>query len=417
MKILIHGINFMPELVGIGKYTGEMAEWLAKGGHEVRVVTASPYYPQWRIQDGYSATSYKKEVTSSKVHGSNFKELVVYRCPLWVPRKPSGMKRLVHLASFALSSLPVMLAQVFWRPDVVLVIEPPFFCAPLAWLVTRLSGGKAWLHVQDFEVDAAFELGLLRASWARRLARGAERFIMRGFDRVSTISDNMQRKLVEKGLAVDRTALLPNWVDTWEIFPLPHASRYRAELGISDETCVALYSGNMGEKQGLEIVLEAARRLRHEPDLLFVLCGEGAARERLMMLGAGLGNVRWLPLQPAERLNELLNLADVHLLPQRADAADLVMPSKLLGMLASGRAVLATAEAGTEVARVVSPCGKVVRPGDVESFAQVLLQLARAPRERARLGAMARQAALQWEKENVLGDFERELKLLCGQWQ
>jgi len=107
----------------------------------------------------------------------------------------------------------------------------------------------------------------------------------------------------------------------------------------------------------------------------------------------------------------------VHLLPQRAGAADLVMPSKLTGMLASGRPVLATSEAGTQVALAVSPCGKVVKPGDAESFAQALLQLARAPLERARLGALARQAALPWEKENVLADFERELKLLGGEHQ
>ncbi len=108
-------------------------------------------------------------------------------------------------------------------------------------------------------------------------------------------------------------------------------------------------------------------------------------------------------------------MADVHLLPQRADAADLVMPSKLTGMLASGRPVVATAEVGTQVAEVVSPCGRVVKPGDAESIAQALLRLARTPRERARLGAMARQVVLQWEKENVLGDFARELKLLCGE--
>ena len=195
---------------------------------------------------------------------------------------------------------------------------------------------------------------------------------------------------------------------------MPQASRYRDELTISDEVCVALYSSNMGEKQGLEIVLEVARQLQHEPDLLFVLCGEGAARERLMKLGAGLGNVRWLPLQPAERLNELLNLADVHLLPQRSDAADLVMPSKLTGMLLSGRVVLATAEAGTQVARMVSPCGKVVKPVMLRILHKRCCSL-RAHRRSARQGAMACQAALQWEQENVLGDFKRKLKLLGGE--
>ncbi len=111
MRILIYGINYAPELTGIGKYTGEMAEWLAKQGHEVRMVTAPPYYPAWRVADGYSRWKY----THERLDG-----VVVWRCPLYVPANPSGLKRLSHLASFALSSLPVMIRQIFWKPDVVL---------------------------------------------------------------------------------------------------------------------------------------------------------------------------------------------------------------------------------------------------------------------------------------------------------
>ncbi|MDQ6953563.1 MAG: hypothetical protein Q9M15_08555 [Mariprofundaceae bacterium] len=88
--------------------------------------------------------------------------VLVYRCPLYVPAKASGLKRIIHLASFALSSFPIMLKHIFWKPDVVMVIEPPLLCAPMAWLTARLSGAKCWLHIQDFEVDAAFDLGIFR---------------------------------------------------------------------------------------------------------------------------------------------------------------------------------------------------------------------------------------------------------------
>jgi colanic acid biosynthesis glycosyl transferase WcaI len=195
---------------------------------------------------------------------------------------------------------------------------------------------------------------------------------------------------------------------------LGRASIYRNELGIGDDVCVALYSGNMGKKQGLEILLEAAKALQEETRLLFVFCGEGAARERLMQIGVDLINVRWLPLQPIEKLNELLNLADVHLLPQRADVADLVMPSKLLGMLASGRPVLATAHLGTQLAKVVSSCGKVVDPGNTQDVVQVLLELLHAPHQREQFGAAARQTTKAWNKINVLRDFEGELLTLCN---
>ena len=321
MKVLIYTINFAPELIGIGKYAGELAEWLARRGHEVRVVTAPPYYPEWRVWQGYSGWRYRKEkfqVASDKrqlvkdglpvVEAGNCQpspqpspggrggSLVVYRCPLWVPRKQSGFKRLLHLASFALSSFPVMLWQMFWRPDVVLVVEPPLFCAPQAWLTARLSGAQAWLHVQDFEVDAAFELGLLPAGGVRRVVEFLERWLLRRFDRVSAISTRMVERLVAKGVPAAHTALFPNWVDTRAIFPLPAASPYRAQLGIPESKIVALYSGNMGEKQGLEILIDVARRLQGDNAVQFVLCGDGAARQRLHEAGRGVPNILWLPL-------------------------------------------------------------------------------------------------------------------------
>ena len=194
----------MPELTGIGKYTGEMAEWLAARGHEVRVVTAPPYYPAWKVTEGYTGWRYQREGDKATLTGlprryaprnDGAVEMVVYRCPLWVPGRPSGLKRILHLASFALSSLPVMLRQTFWRPDVVWVVEPPLFCSPAALLTARLCGAKSWLHVQDFEVDAAFDLGILKAGLLRRWVLAVERWLMRRFDHVLTFP----RKFVFQG--------------------------------------------------------------------------------------------------------------------------------------------------------------------------------------------------------------------------
>ena len=412
MRILIVGINYAPELTGIGKYSGEMAEWLAAAGHEVHIVTAPPYYPEWRVADGYAAWRYGKEVNLPQ-HRFDKKggNLVVYRCPIWVPAQPSGLKRLLHLASFALSSLPVMLGQVFWRPHLILVIEPPLFCAPAAWMCARLSGAKAWLHVQDFEVDAAFELGILRALWLRGLVSKLESWLMRRFDRVSTISPNMVRRLIQKNVAQDKTVFFSNWVDIDAIFPLRAPSAMRQQLGIASARTVALYSGNMGEKQGLEIVLESAARLVREDNIQFILCGDGAVRQRLQQQYAGLPNVLWLPLQPLARLNDLLNMANIHLLPQRSGAEDLVMPSKLTGMLASGRPVVATANKGTQIADALLDCGVVVEPDNVSQFSEAILQLARDAGKCAVLGEKAREYAIRhWARESVLQELDRQFK-------
>jgi len=401
MRILIIGINYAPELTGIGKYTGEMAEWLAYRGHDIRVVTAPPYYPAWQVWAGYSSWKYRLEYLEG---------VSVYRCPLWVPKRVSGIKRLVHLASFAISSIPALFVQVLWKPHVVINIAPAFLTAPAALLAARLSGAKSLLHIQDFELEAAFALGLIKISFLQRLAGSLESWIIRSFDRVSTISHRMLENLWEKGIARSRSLLFPNWVDTNEIYPLKKHSPMRDELGISHDTVVALYSGNMGQKHGLEILVDAAQKLKSNRKIRFVLCGEGVAHSITQIMTSELLNVKLLPLQPAEKLNDLLNLADIHLLPQRADVADLVMPSKLTGMLASGRPVVATAHLGTEVARVVKSCGIVVAPGDADAFADALLWLAEHSEERQKLGSAGRDYAVKhMSKETILSGFENYL--------
>jgi colanic acid biosynthesis glycosyl transferase WcaI len=307
-----------------------------------------------------------------------------------------------------------MLRQLAWRPDIVWVVEPPLFCAPTAVFIARLAGAQAWLHVQDYEVDAAFALGLLKGADARRLVTRIEGWLMRRFDRVSTISESMMARALDKGVDRDKLVFFPNWTDLNSIKPLSRPSSFRAELGIPDNAAVALYSGNMGGKQGLEIMAQAARLLAAEPDLYFVFCGNGAGKEELGQLSAGLPNVLFLDLQPLERLNDLLGMADIHLLPQRADAADLVMPSKLTGMLASGRAVVATAGDETGLGKVVRQCGAVVPPGDTAAFAEAIRMLARDPDRRRMLGQAGRSyAELHLGMNAILTRFADEMKRIC----
>lgn len=406
MRILFHGINFAPELTGIGKYTGEMATWMVAAGHEVRVVTAAPYYPEWRVTNGFGNTWQTER----------WQGVQVWRCPLYVPVKPNGVKRLLHLASFALSSLPVMLAQWRWKPDVVWVVEPPMMCAPAAAAFASLRGAKSWLHIQDYEVDAAFDLGLIKGKTLRLWVQGAERWLMRRFDRVSTISGRMVERAKNKGVVPERVVHFPNWVDIGGITPLAEHSAYRTELDLRPDAVVALYSGNMGNKQGLEILADVASMLQGDPRIQFVFGGNGSGRADLQERCASLPNVRFLDLQPLERLNDWLGLADVHLLPQRADAADLVMPSKLTGMLASGRAVLATAMPDTELGRVVTQdaaCGLVVPPENAAAMAEALRALAADPARRAELGANGRRyAEAELSQDVILRRFEAQLLAL-----
>lgn len=409
MKILIYGLNYAPELTGVGKYTGEMADWLALRGHEVRVVTAPPYYPAWRIDEKYRRPLYRVEGTKGQPVPT------VYRCPLWVPERPRGITRLLHLSSFALSSVPVMALQALWKPDLVFTVEPTFFAAPVALLSAALSGAASWLHVQDFEVDAAFDLGLLPPGGPMRaIAKGLERFFTGCFSRVSSISNKMVERLIDKGDVVDRVVLFPNWGDTELVLPAPPeaTNSFREDLGLT-EKIVFLYSGNMGAKQGLDILIPLVESFAADRRVHFLFCGDGVYRPQLEKLVGHCANVTLLPLQPNDRLNDLLNAADIHLLPQRRGLADLVMPSKLNGMLASGRPVIATADEGTQVAQVVAGCGLVVPTEAPEALCAAALRLVEQNELRVNFGLAAREYAVKYlSKEQVLRRFETDMLAL-----
>jgi colanic acid biosynthesis glycosyl transferase WcaI len=395
MRVLLYSVNFAPEPTGIGKYSGEMAEWLVEQGHSVRVIAAPPYYPQWQLDAAYGKFSYRRET---------WQGVDVWRAPIWVPKKPGGVIRVIHLLSFAISSFPLMIRQIAWRPDIVLTVAPAFLCAPAGLLTARLSGARSWLHLQDFEVDLAFRMGLLKGKWLQRLVLRMEQWVLRRFDSVSSISCRMVELLLQKGVDTKQTHYFPNWVDISTIQPSQRGTgSYRSELGIDARATVVLFSGSLGGKQGLMIIPEVAALLTDRQDIVFVVCGDGVIKPKLEAASASLSNVRFLPLQPIERLGELLSTADVHLLPQSSGAADLVLPSKLSGMLASGRPVIATCRAGTEIDMVVSKCGLVVQPEDPRALAEAICKLADQPVLRLELGRRARSyAEANFERDAIL---------------
>ena len=269
MNILILGINYAPEMVGIGPYTAGMAQFLARSGHVVTVVCAKPYYPHWKVDPAFAGGGTQI-----------FEEdgVRVVRVPTYVPSEPNGIRRLAHHMSFAARAQVAMIIETRRsRPDVVIGIAPSLMSMVAARDAARRTGAKLWLHIQDFEVEAAFATGLL--SDRGMLADAARKFETWAVaaDRVSTISPQMCRKLIEKGVPPDRVVEFRNWANTDEVIPLEGSSPYRAEWGI-DRPHVAVYSGNIANKQGIEIVVETARLLRHRRDLAFVVCGNGPNR-------------------------------------------------------------------------------------------------------------------------------------------
>jgi colanic acid biosynthesis glycosyl transferase WcaI len=402
MKILIYGINFKPELTGIGKYSGEMSDWLADRNHEIHVITAPPYYPEWSIRAGFS------NFYSVTHENLNYK---VYRCPIWVPKKASGIKRMLHLLSFVLSSFPVLLLQCQWKPDIVFTLEPTVLCAPQAYLISRFCRARSWLHIQDLEFDAAFNLGIVSLPLIKNILMKLDVMVTNKFDVVSTISVNMQSKLVKKGIDKNKIFLFPNWVDLQNyVFDKNLSLDYRRKLGIDDKQVVALYSGNMGKKQGLEILVEVIKSFKNSARITFVLCGAGVMRDYLQKHCEKFDNVKFLALQSKELLPVFLGIADIHLLPQRREASSLVMPSRMTTMLTSGKPIVGIAEQGSDVEIVLRTTGICCIPDRSIDFSNAIKLLAESPILREKLGLEGKiYAFTNLDKEKILLSFEKKL--------
>ncbi len=370
MRILIYGINYSPELTGIGKYTGEMAEWLAEQAHDVNVITAMPYYPEWKIHAQYNNRWWYKEIKNN---------VKVYRCPLYVPRQVSSAKRIIHEFSFLFSSSIRWMACLFKKKyDLIVCVNPPFHLSVFPYLYSCLRKTRVVTHIQDLQIDAAKDLNMLGNGKSIKLMFKLEQFFLRKSDYVSTLTEGMRNKILDKGIDSNKIILFPNWVDTKKIKVLANRESLREKFNIQLEDLVILYSGNIGKKQGSDILLEVAENYKNNDKVKFLIVGSGVELNNLKQIAKMkvLSNVKFYPLQPYELLPALLATADLHLVLQKKGASDLVMPSKLTGILAAGGCAIVSAEKETSLYRVISDnnIGFVCKPESATALEKAIEQ-------------------------------------------
>ncbi|GGF17709.1 WcaI family glycosyltransferase [Hymenobacter cavernae] len=345
-RILLIGYNFYPEPTGIGKYSGEMIQWLAEKGYDCTVITTYPYYPYWKVQEPYHKNRFG--YTTERKGFSSGGSITLYRCPMYVPAKPSGVKRILLDLSFLLSAffklLQLLPAKKF---DFVVTVVPSFQFGILGILYKKFKNAKLFYHIQDMQIEAARDLQMIKSEKVINALLSFEKYIFDKADYVSSISEGMVARIQEK--AKKDIFLLPNWADVNLFYPITDKASVKCDFGFAPTDKIVLYSGAIGEKQGLEAILYAAKEFQNQQEVKFIICGSGPYKEKLQNLASELGlqNVIFFPLQPHEKFNQFLNLADIHLVIQKATASDLVMPSKLTTILSVGGLALITANPGS----------------------------------------------------------------------
>lgn len=401
MHILIYTYNYFPEPIGIAPLVTELAEGLVKRGHQVRVVTGMPNYPQRQIYEGYRGKLYLTELTNG---------VAVQRSYIWVRPKPSLLDRLLLEVSFIVTSFVHALRGK--RPDVIFITAPPLPVAVPAALLGWIHRTPIILNLQDILPDAAVHVGLLKNPKLIRIFEALEKFAYRTATKTSVIAEDFVNHLIGKGVPAHKIVQIPNWVDVNFIRPLPkEKSAFRLEHQLTDKF-VALYSGNIALTQGLETVVEAASRLQHIPDIAIVIVGEEKALQRLQQYCdyCGAHNVTLLPLQPREKLPDMLAAADVGLVVQKHNVISFNLPSKIQLLLASGRALVASVPESGTAAKVVqnSGGGILVPPEDPDALAAAILDLYHQPETVKRLSQKSRQYALEhYTLEQALSQYEQ----------
>ncbi len=402
MKIAILGSNFYPELIGISVYTTEMSEHLRKARHEVTVFTAFPYYPQWDIPQ-----QYKGKLFATEEHNG----VLIRRSYIYVPKQVTTISRIIHELSFIVSSCINILFSK--KPDFLIIVSPPLALGLVGCIVNILRRIPFIFHIQDLQPDAAVELGMVKNWGLIRILYKMEKFIYANANKISTISNKMGEKVIAKGVHNARIILFPNWVDTEYFKPFPKQNVFRIEHGLKDKFIV-LYSGNIGYKQGMDIILKTAKEASDIKDIIFVIVGDGAYKTEFFRKykQLNLHNVLFLPLQPKEMLPYMLSAADVSLVLQKKQMTDIVMPSKLLGIMACGSPVIVGANLGSNLHGIISEsgCGIIIKPEDSVQLLDAMMEIYHNPHKAEEFGRKGRDFAVKhYSKEEILCAFEKRV--------
>jgi colanic acid biosynthesis glycosyl transferase WcaI len=388
MRVLIYSYNYYPEPIGIAPLMTELAEGLVREGHQVRVVTAMPWYPASEIASDYRGKLYLTE---------NRNGVRIQRSYVWIRPQRTLRNRILFEVSFVVLSF--LQALNGWRPDVILLTVPGLpVCVPaavLGWLYRT----PVVLNLQDILPEAAVHVGLIRNRAMIRVFEWLEKFAYRTATKISTIADGFTKNLLAKGVSADKIVEIDNWVDVNFIKPLPQTDNYfRAENHLTGKF-VVLYSGNIALTQPLETLIDAAKHLGHIPEMVVVIVGNQASLERLERYRQRkrVENVLLLPFQPREKLPELLAAADIGLVIQKSNVISFNMPSKIQVLLASGRPIVASVPLGGTAAKAVGASGGgiVVPPEDPIALAQAILSLYTNQEQRQELGRCGREYAVQ----------------------
>jgi colanic acid biosynthesis glycosyl transferase WcaI len=365
LSVLLVCINYPPEVSGIAPYAAAMAHAAQSAGASVRVVTGVPHFPGRRAWPDYR-------------RGIRWEEMVdgvaVSRRRHWVSGRSGFGGRLLQEFTFAAHTLPTVRRS---RADVIVAITPA--ASALAAAVAGRRGRPLGSVVQDLVGNAASQSGTTGSRIGSVIGR-VEYWLLRKADLLGVITPRFGKIAVEHGVSDSAVRSLPNFSHV----PTSPASREEARelLGWPQDRYLVVHTGNIGKKQGLDVVPRAACLLeRRESDIEFVIVGDGNQRDAVEAAASGCTNVRFVGLLSEEQYPLALRAADLLLLCEHPTVLEMSLPSKLTSYVTSGRPLIAAVQDGGITAGYVADheIAEIVRPGDPEALVEGIERLRAEP--------------------------------------
>jgi len=389
-------------LTGPASYITTLAEYLVSSGDSVTVLTSPPHYPHWKFYPGYGQSFYKR----TEENGVD-----VVRGPLYVPASPTALKRIAYDLSYTLSSL--MKGVTLRQCDVVICVSPPLTIGLTAEIIGFLKKCPFILHIMDLIPDAPVALGMLKNRSIISALHRLEKHVYNSAGGIAAITPGFSRNLKNKGIKnLEKIALIPIWVDTDEINPGVDGNEFRQRFNIPLEDFVVTYSGNMGNKQGLETLIEAAALMSNgtSGETRFLMVGEGAQKEYLYNLSIEkkLTNTTFLPLMPRDKFPGLLAASDILAITQKKSVTDICLPSKLISNCAAGKPIIAAVDDNSETAHFIreADCGVVSKPENPSDLKNSIVSLYDHPQKAAEYGLNGRKHVENYYNKNkVLSEY------------
>jgi len=411
MNILVVALNFSPEIVGCAKFTSEFVNWFSKKTNRVIVITTNPFYPQWKCE----INRYNKALKGN---------ILIIRCPIYIPKKVNGLNRIIHYLSFSISSMPLILYFGLKDIDLAFTMCPTILSAPNLLLISFLKKIflkkklVTWIHFADLEIEAAFKLNFLKSKLLKKLLLIFEKNILKSFDLISSISFYMLERIKQITKKDSNIFYLPDFIDTDKfnnIYKNVKVNPYYKKLSLKKESIVVMYSGTLNDKLSYITLINSIRTLRYKKELVWIICGEGPKKEYLKQSLKDHKNVLFHDFQPLSKLPYWLDLADIHLIPQKLSSVEFCLPSKLLGILAIGKPVIGIAPKFSELGKILDKYGIRLSSEKSEEMSEAIIKLINNKELRFKISRKSKNYIEKFhEKENILNNMFSEVKRIIS---